>query len=88
MQKRVLTVIGVLLSAALAIQTATAAARGARKSARAPDPVTQQQRGAFGSVDWPSTARSGHSYYSGRHGLSAPAAGDNKSCDIIWCYEN
>ena len=89
MQKRALTAaIGVLLSAALAIQTATAATRSARKSARTLDPVTQQQRDAFGSVDWPSTARSGHSYYGGRHGLSAPAAGDNKSCDIIWCYEN
>jgi hypothetical protein len=88
MQKRVLTAIGVLLSAALTIQTATAATRSARKSARTLDPVTQQPRDAFGSVDWPSTARSGHSYYSGRHGLSAPAAGDNKSCDIIWCYEN
>ena len=88
MQKRVLTAISVLLSAALAIQTATAAARGARKSTRASDAVTQQQRDAFGSVDSPSTARSGHSYYGGRHGLSALAAGDNKSCDIIWCYEN
>jgi hypothetical protein len=88
MQRRVLTAIGVLLSAALTIQTATAAARGVRKAARAPDPVAQQLRDAFGSMDWPSTARSGYSYYNGRHGLSAPAASDNKSCDIIWCYEN
>jgi hypothetical protein len=70
MQKRVLTAIGVLLSAALTIQTATAAARRARRPARAPHPVAQQLRNSFGSTDWPS------------------AAGDNKSCDIIWCYEN
>jgi hypothetical protein len=88
MQKRFLTAIGVLLGAALTIQTTTAATRSARKAVRAPDPVTQQLRDAFGSMDWPSTARSGHSYYNGRHGLSAPAASDNKSCDVIWCYEN
>jgi hypothetical protein len=39
-----ITVLGVLLIATLTIQTATAAARNARKSARAPVPVTQQLR--------------------------------------------
>ena len=44
MRKRVLTVLGVLLIAALTTQMATAAARHARKAARAPVPVTQQLR--------------------------------------------
>jgi hypothetical protein len=39
-----LTVLGVLLIATLTIQTATAAARNARKSVRAAVPVTQQPR--------------------------------------------
>jgi hypothetical protein len=86
--KRVLTVIGGLLIAALTIQMATAAARNARKAARAPVPVAQQLRDAFGSVDRPSTAQSGYSNNNKRHGLSAPAAVDNKSCDRFWCYEN
>jgi hypothetical protein len=86
--KRVLTGIGGLLIAALTIQTATAAAHNARKAARAPVPVAQQLRDAFGSVDWTSTAQSDYSNYNKRHGLSAPAADDNKSCDRLWCYEN
>jgi uncharacterized membrane protein YjgN (DUF898 family) len=44
MRRRVLTVLGVLLIATLTIQTATAAARNARKSVRAAVPVTQQPR--------------------------------------------
>ena len=68
MRKRVLTVLGVLLIAALTIQMATAAARNARKGARAPVPVTQQLRE--------------------RHGVSAPAAIHNRSCDRFWCYED
>jgi hypothetical protein len=44
MRKRVLTVVGVLLIATLTIQTATAAARHARKATRAPVPLTQQVR--------------------------------------------
>jgi hypothetical protein len=44
MRRRVLTVLGVLLMAILTIQTATAAARNARKSVRAPVPVIQQLR--------------------------------------------
>jgi len=79
MQKKVLTAIGVLFSAALTIQTATAAARSARKAARAPDRVAHQLRDA---------APSGYSDFSGRHGLSAPAANGNKNFDIIWCYED
>ena len=47
MRKRVLTVLGVLLIAALTIQIATAA-RNARKAARAPVPVTQQLRERHG----------------------------------------
>ena len=86
-RKRVLTVIGGLLIAALTIQMATAAARNARKAARAPV-VAQHFRHAFGSVDWTSTAQSGYSNYNKRNGLSAPAAVDNKSCDRLWCYEN
>jgi hypothetical protein len=66
MQKRSLTAIGVLLSAALTIQMATAATRSVRKPAQAPDPVAQQLRDAFGSMDWPSTARQGYSYDNGR----------------------
>jgi hypothetical protein len=88
MQKNALTAIGVLLVATLTIQTTTAAARGTRKAVRASDPVAQQQRNAFGSMDRPSAARSGNSYYNGDAGLSAPAAADSKSCDVIWCYEN
>jgi hypothetical protein len=68
MRKTVLTVLGVLLIAALTIQMAAAAARRARKAARAPVPVTQQLRE--------------------RHRLSTPAAIHNRSCDIIWCYED
>ena len=44
MRKRVLTVLGVLFIATLTIQTATAAARHARKAARAPVATTQQLR--------------------------------------------
>jgi hypothetical protein len=42
MRKRILTVLGVLLVAALTIQTASAAARNAPKAARGSVPVTQQ----------------------------------------------
>jgi hypothetical protein len=51
MQKNALTAIGVLLVATLTIQTTTAAARGTRKAVRAHDPVAQQQRNAFGSME-------------------------------------
>jgi hypothetical protein len=68
MRKRVLTVLGVLLIAALTIPTATAA-RHSRKPARAPVRATQQPRDV-------------------NHGPSAPAATGNKSCDIIWCYQD
>jgi hypothetical protein len=44
MRKNVLTVLGVLLIAALTIQMATAAPRNARKAARVAVPVTQQLR--------------------------------------------
>jgi hypothetical protein len=44
MRKRVLAVLGVLFIATLTIQTATAAARHARKAARAPVATTQQLR--------------------------------------------
>jgi len=44
MRKRVLTVLGVLFITTLTIQTATAAAHHARKTARAPVPLTQQVR--------------------------------------------
>ena len=44
MRERILTVLGVLLIAALTIQTATAAARNVRKAARGAVPVTQQLR--------------------------------------------
>jgi hypothetical protein len=85
MRKKVLIVLG-MLAAALTIQMGTAAAGG--KAARAADPVTQQLRDVYGSVDRPSTAPSGHSNRSERPGLSAPVAADNKSCDIFYCYEN
>jgi hypothetical protein len=48
MRRRIWTVPGVLLIAILTIQTATAAARHARKSARAPVPVTQELRESHG----------------------------------------
>jgi hypothetical protein len=68
MRNKVLTVLGVLLIAALTIPMATAAARHARKAARAPVPVTQQLRE--------------------RQRIAPPAATHNRSCDIIWCYED
>ena len=82
MPTRVLTVLGVSLIAALTIQEATAAARHAGKAARASGQVAQQRRDAVGS------AQSDYSYRSRHRGLSAPAATDTKSCDVIWCYEN
>jgi hypothetical protein len=104
MRKGALSIVGALLIAGSAVQMAsasvhhirkgltmqmaTAAALNVRKVARAPVPVAQQLRDAFGSVDWPSTALSDYSNYNRRHGLSAPAAVDNKSCDRLWCYEN
>jgi hypothetical protein len=51
------------------MQMAAAAARNARKVARAPVPVAQHVRDAFGSVDWPSAALSDYSNYNKRHGL-------------------
>jgi hypothetical protein len=66
MRKRILTVLGVLLIAALTIQAAMAA-HNRRKPARAPVPATQQLRDT-------------------RHGPSAPADTNTKSCDILWCY--
>jgi hypothetical protein len=50
MRKRVLSIFGVLVIAALTIQMATAAPRSARKAARAHAPVTHQVRDAFGSA--------------------------------------
>jgi hypothetical protein len=82
MPTKVLTVLGVLLIAALTIQEATAAARHAGKAARASGPATQQRRDAVGS------AQSDYSYRSKRRGLSAPAATDTKSCDVVWCYQD
>jgi hypothetical protein len=82
MPTKVLTVLGVLLIAALTIQEAAAAARHAGRAARASGSVAQQRRDAVGS------AQSGYSYHSKRRGVSAPAATDTKSCDVIWCYEN
>jgi len=71
MRKRVLTVLGVSLIAALTMQTDTAAARNARKAAHAPVATNQQLRNAFGSMDRPSTAK--------------PEVGE-RSCDNLWCY--
>ena len=50
MRKRVLSIFGVLVTAVLTIQMATAAPRSARKAARAQAPVTHQVRDAFGSA--------------------------------------
>jgi hypothetical protein len=50
MRKRVLTRLGVLVLAALTIQTATVAARHTRKGVRNPALVTHQPRHAFGSA--------------------------------------
>jgi hypothetical protein len=49
MRKRVFSILGVLIIAALTAQTAMAAARHVRK-ARAPAPVNHQVRDAFGSA--------------------------------------
>ena len=68
MRNKVLTVLSVLLIAALTTPMATATPRHARKAARAPVPVTQQLRE--------------------RQRISPPAATHNRSCDIIWCYED
>jgi hypothetical protein len=48
MRKRVLTVLGALLIAALTTQMATAAARHVRKGTRASAPATQQLRKQHG----------------------------------------
>jgi hypothetical protein len=81
MQERVCKVLGVLLIAGSTTQIASAAGHHTRKAERAPIATTQQFRDAHGSSNGPSTLNE-------RHGLSAPAAVDNKSCDIIWCYED
>ena len=70
MRTRVLTVLGVFLVAASMSQIEMAAARGIRT---APHAATQQLRDGVPS-------RPEH------HGMSAPAAVDNRSCDIFWCY--
>jgi hypothetical protein len=90
MRKKVLAVLGVLLVAASTSQMEAAAARSIRKVARAHHSATRPLRNDFaiGSVNWPSTASSDHSNHHERHGLSAPAAVENKSCDRLWCYEN
>jgi hypothetical protein len=49
MKKSVVSILGVLAIAALTIQIAAAAPRGARK-AQVPAPPTHQLRNAFGSV--------------------------------------
>jgi hypothetical protein len=72
MRKRVLTVFGTSLIAALTIQADMAAARNARKAVHAPV-ATNQLRNAFGSMDRPSTAK--------------PEVGE-RSCDIVWCYSD
>lgn len=50
MRKKVLSRLGVLVIAALTIQTATAATRHTRKAARNPAAVTHQARDAYGSA--------------------------------------
>jgi hypothetical protein len=50
MRKRALPYLGVLVIAALTIQTAVAATHHARKQVRNPAPVTHQPRDAFGSA--------------------------------------
>jgi hypothetical protein len=79
MQKKVCKVLGVLLIASSTTQIASAAGHHARKAERAPIATTQQFRDAHGSLNGPSTPRE-------RHGLPAPAAVGNKSCDIIPLY--
>jgi len=50
MRKTVLSILGVLIVAALTVQMAIAAPRSARKAARAPAPPNHQIRDAFGSA--------------------------------------
>jgi hypothetical protein len=51
MQKRALSHLGVLVIAALMIQTAAAATHHTRKAARSPAPITHQLRDAFDSPE-------------------------------------
>jgi hypothetical protein len=50
MRKRALSILGVLIMAALTVQMAMAAPRSARKAARTAAPVNHQVRDAFGSA--------------------------------------
>ena len=58
MRKRVLSILGVLVIAALTIQIANAAPPRVRKAIRAPAPVAQQFRDAFGSAPKPVGSKS------------------------------
>ena len=83
MRKKVLTILGVLLVAVSASRMEKAAGRSVLKKTGAPHPQTQQLRDGFAL-----TARWDRSNHTEQHGLSSLKAVENKSCDIIWCYEN
>jgi hypothetical protein len=84
MQKLWLPAIGLLLIAALIDQPAAAVSRHARRAHCVAAPVTRQLRDAPGSANCSAAQQSALSYT----GSSAPAAGESKSCDRFWCYEN
>jgi hypothetical protein len=58
MRKRVLSILGALVIAALTIPTANAASPRVPKAARAPAPVAHQFRDAFGSAPKPIGSKS------------------------------
>lgn len=81
----------VLISAVLVItsflsQMEPVAARNVRRVAPSHANATQQLRDAFGSSF--SDVQSSYSGLGQRHTLPTPPAGESRSCDIIWCYED
>jgi hypothetical protein len=88
MRKEVLPLLSAFLVAISAGQIENSAGGSVLRKARATHPQVQQLRdaSALDSLNWP-TARA-HWSLAEHHGLSAPRAIENKSCDIIWCYKN
>jgi len=85
MQKLLLSAIGLLLIAALIDQPVAAGSRHARRAQCVAAPVTRQLHDAPGSANCSAAQQSA---YVSHTGSSPPAAGESKSCDRFWCYEN
>lgn len=81
MQKRVSKSLGAPLIAGSRTQIASAAGHHVRWMARAPIRMSRQFREAHGSTNGRSTTHASDE-------IAAPAAGRNRSCDIIWCYDD